>query len=284
MVSLSRCAGLLSLLMCTMSSSSAAEPTGNGGSEVQPGAGDRFNKLAAKGDWYKDSNKTVRMSIEKGDVNGSNICSGKFASMNIRLTRYSSDRSDSDKCSESSVSISYRRGMWRDCEPDETSTSTYGGGYYGFDKSCCSDTLHLTGYTSVPEVGIFRLGLKDKLITAVANIEVPLDQTSSSSSGDNTGGTIVTAKVSLQMDCVNVINRHNIFAGDFCLRGDCVSSTGEQDINWCATAANTDDAVLTGTIELTGDVKLKVDLAAPPTGYTVSARADFEADKGKVVG
>ncbi|KAG5175914.1 hypothetical protein JKP88DRAFT_283151 [Tribonema minus] len=266
-------------LAAAVSSSSAAEPTDNGGSEVQPGAGARFNKLAAKGDWYEDSYKEVHVSFEKGDVNGSNICSGRFASMYLGLHRSSSDSSVDGKSSDSYVHVRYHKGTWRDCTPDETSTSSS----YSASGSCCRDRVTLSGYATLPEAppGTFKLGLKGKLITAKVDVAVPLDQSSSSSSDSNGASLTATAVVKLQMDCVNVINRYTTQAGDSCVRGDCVSFTGEDDKYWCTTKA--DDATLTGTIELKGDIALTVDLAKLPAGYTMSARADFEADNGKVI-
>ncbi|KAG5188836.1 hypothetical protein JKP88DRAFT_287164 [Tribonema minus] len=225
------------------------------------------------------------VSIEKGDVNGSNICSGKFVAMSIQLDLFSyKSNVPDDDFSFNAIYVNYKKGKYRNCKPDElTSTSSA----VSSSNSCCSDSTSLYGSVEdiSSEVGTFTLGLKkdSELITAFAKVRVPLyDSSSTSSSHDEAPpalaatGSSSMALVTLKMDCTNVLNRHVTKAGDLCTRGECIHSSGQEDKYWCTT--KWDDAALSGTFEVA--VKFdpsrgqsKINLAKLPPGYTLRARA-----------
>ncbi|KAG5184228.1 hypothetical protein JKP88DRAFT_255553 [Tribonema minus] len=259
------------LLLSTSSFSLKADSN----SEVQhDGAALRFNQLATMGDWYKTTSKGVRLILEKGDVNGSSQCSGKFVEMSLHITRDTYDSNMSDETgSYSSVYFDYSKGSWRDCTDSEVTTSSY------FTSiNCCSDRDSLSGSADIPEVGTFKLGLgKQQLITSTTSVKIPLFAGSSTSSGETPAATAV---VKFNIDCDNLINRHVTLAGDACTRGECYSTTGQQDNYWCTTKLG--DATVTGTVELQGFSQPKLDLAKLPSGYTMVARADLFIDNGKV--
>ncbi|KAG5189778.1 hypothetical protein JKP88DRAFT_301292 [Tribonema minus] len=178
--------------------------------------------------------------------------------------------------------VTYNKGAWRDCIGDELTTNSLA--YYN-SNPCCSDSVSLEGFGNIdPEVGSFTLGLKKQLITATANVKVPVYEVSSSSTS-NSGDPqmpVATAVLALKLGCVNVINRHVALAGKSCTRGDCVTVKGDQSAYWCTSKAG--DAALTGTMELRDHTKpkWKVDIAKLPAGYTLVARADLHTDTSKV--
>ncbi|KAG5186853.1 hypothetical protein JKP88DRAFT_348056 [Tribonema minus] len=285
----SKCIGALSLLLCTSSSNAVPHAELKVADEVHSRSGSdvHFKKLAAKGDRYTVKDKTVHMSIEKGDVNGSNICSGNFVAMSVRLERFSYDSSEPDNSfSGSSVRVSFDKGTYRDCTDAELSTTSLS---YSSSNPCCSNTTSLYGYENIDSgVGTFKLGLTSQnLITAKATVTVPLyDSSSSSTSSSGTSPPPVkaaTAKVTLKIDCTDSLNYQVTLTGDRCVRGDCVSSSAEQNDYWCTTKL--DGAALTGTIGVQGKGlnQPKIDLANLPAGYTLVARTDFYTEDGKTI-
>eukprot|EP00611_Tribonema_gayanum_P002244 TRINITY_DN1162_c1_g1_i2.p1 TRINITY_DN1162_c1_g1~~TRINITY_DN1162_c1_g1_i2.p1 ORF type:complete len:291 (+),score=85.52 TRINITY_DN1162_c1_g1_i2:338-1210(+) len=278
---------LLLLLLCTPSPNVNAAPDG----EAQHGAGLRFDKLAAVGDWYKSTSKSVVLTVQNGDVNGSNICTGNFVEINLRVNRnaYNSNVKD-DNYSYGSVRVSYTKGAYRPCTDQEVSTSSYG--IYSTDTTCCSDAVTLSGEESIAKAGSWQFDLsKQDLITSALNINIPLQEnasTTTSNSGGGGGGAgepaTGTAVVTLNVDCVDVISRHSTTTADSCTRGECVSSSGQQNKYWCTKKLN--DAKVTGTVRVRGQGlnQPKIDLAKLPAGYTVAARADFGVETGKAGG
>eukprot|EP00611_Tribonema_gayanum_P024268 TRINITY_DN5319_c0_g1_i3.p1 TRINITY_DN5319_c0_g1~~TRINITY_DN5319_c0_g1_i3.p1 ORF type:complete len:261 (-),score=52.36 TRINITY_DN5319_c0_g1_i3:266-1048(-) len=221
---------------------------------------EKLPKIQNAGDWYKSSERYVRVLIEKGGSSKWPPCKGSHVRLAVSLDRNSYSGTDGNS-SGSSVSVDYRKDLFRDCAEGETSATSYASSYYAPD--CCKDSTSLSGGSGIGKVGSFKalVGSGDQ-IHAEVSFKLPLYD-----DGENAKATAV---VSFTLDCVKSYVTRDTLTSESCYGGDCISSQGKGANYSCSTRGG--DATLAGTIDLQ-DINVKFDLANLPVGYFRSAVA-----------